>query len=465
MPASNLMLFAKWTIKQYTITFETNGGSSLQTQTYNYNDILSLPNTTKVGHTFSGWFTDLSLTQAFTLSTMPDSNLTLFAKWMIIWESLSLGRNHSSALSATNQVFIWGSNRNGILDGSTLSNINIPTDITSRFSLDSSDKIISLSLGGYHSSVLTSNGRVFTWGSNSYGALGKGESSMSLDAYEITHLFSLESSDKITSLSMGGYHSSALSANGRVYMWGLNNAGQLGNGTTTNRNIPTEITSRFSIESNDKIISLSLGSSHSSALTANGRVFMWGANSLGNLGNGTTTNRNIPTEITSRFSIDSNDKIISLSMGESHSSALTANGRVFMWGNNGDSQLGDASITNRNVPTEITSNFSLESSDKITSLTMGLFHSSALSANGRVFMWGLNNAGQLGNGTTINRNIPTEITSRFSVESNDKIISLSLGASHSSALTANGRVFMWGQNYFGELGNNTTNDSNVPIMI
>jgi uncharacterized repeat protein (TIGR02543 family) len=465
MPASDLNLYAKWTINQYTITFETNGGTSVQTQTNNFNASLSIPTPTKVGHSFVGWFTDTELTQPFTMTMMPAYNLTIFAKWMIIWESLSLGRTHTSALSTNGQVFIWGSNSEGILDDTKLSNITTPTNITSRFSLAPSDKVISLSMGGYHSSVLTSTGRVFTWGLNLYGGLGAGYTTKRSDPNEITSSFSLDPSDKITSLYLGAYHSSALSATGRVFMWGLNNAGQLGNGNTTNRGDPTEITSRFPMDANDKIISLSLGTGHSSALSATGRVFMWGQNNRGQLGNGTTINRNIPTEITSKFSLDQSDRITLLSLGEGHSSSLSENGRAFMWGNNGDGQLGDGTITYRNVPTEITSSFSLDPSDKITSLFLGSFHSSALSATGRVFMWGVNNAGQLGDGTITNRNVPTEITSRFSIDASDKITALSLGAGHSSALTLTGRVFMWGQNYFGELGDNTNTDSYLPIMI
>jgi alpha-tubulin suppressor-like RCC1 family protein len=139
-------------------------------------------------------------------------------------------------------------------------------------------------------------------------------------------------------------------------MWGQNYDGQLGDGTTTSRNVPTEITSRFSLNSSDKITSLSLGSSHSSALSATGRVFMWGSNWAGQLGDGTTTKRNVPTEISSEFSFAAGDKITSLSLDSSHSSALSATGRVFMWGSNFSGQLGDGTTTSRIVPSEIQAN-------------------------------------------------------------------------------------------------------------
>jgi alpha-tubulin suppressor-like RCC1 family protein len=250
-----------------------------------------------------------------------------------------------------------------------------------------------------------------------------------------------------------------------VFMWGYGAGGQLGDGTGTSRIVPTEITSRFSLAGGDKIISLSIGSSHSSALSATGRVFMWGNNASGQLGDGTGTSRIVPTEITSRFSLAGGDKIILLSIGSFHSSALSATGRVFMWGNNGSGRLGDGTSTSRNVPTEITSRFSLAGGDKIISVSIGSSHSSALSDSGRVFMWGYGAGGQLGDGTTTDRWVPTEITSRFSLAGGDKIILLSIGLSHSSAISATGRVFMWGNNDYGQLGDGTTINRNIPIQI
>jgi uncharacterized repeat protein (TIGR02543 family) len=95
-----------------------------------------------------------------------------------------------------------------------------------------------------------------------------------------------------------GFHSAALTSNGRLFIWGRNDNGQLGDGTTTNRSTPTEITSRFSLATGDKSIQVSLGGYHSAALTSNGRLFTWGRNNNGQLGDGTNTNRYSPTQIT-----------------------------------------------------------------------------------------------------------------------------------------------------------------------
>ena len=345
------------TLATYQINFDTNGGNALapmQIQVQNRIDE-NLPTPSRTGYFFDAWYMDHELIQSVVNQKMPAANLTLYAKWELF----------------------------------------APTFV---------------SLGSSHSSALTTTGRVFMWGSNSYGQLGDGTSTNGFVPTEITSRFSLAAGDKITSLFLGSSHSSALTTTGRVFMWGFNDNGKLGDGTTTDRNIPTEITSRFSLAAGDQIISLSLGGYHSSALSETGRVFMWGYNwPFGLLGDGTTTSRNIPTEITSKFSLSEGDQIISLTLGWSHSSALTSFGRVFMWGSNGDGQLGDGTSTNGFVPTEITSRFSLAASDQIISLSLGAYHSSALSETSRVFMWGFNGYGQLGDGTSNNRNVPTEI--------------------------------------------------------
>jgi alpha-tubulin suppressor-like RCC1 family protein len=312
---------------------------------------------------------------------------------------------------------------------------------------------------------------VFMWGRNSVGQLGDGTTTDRIVPTEITSRFSLSTGDQIISLSISSYHSSALSATGRVFMWGDNMVGQLGDATTqfnTFRILPIEITSRFSLNEGDKIISLSLNDLNSSALSATGRVFMWGLNLRANnsiLGDGTMVfNRNVPTEITSSFSLAAGDKFISLSIGYGFSSALSSTGRVFMWGVNEYGQLGDGTTTHRNFPTEITPRFSLAAGDKIISVSLSDYESSALSESGRVFMWGFN--GILGVGTMVfNRNVPTEITSRFSLAEGEKIISVSLGLAHSSALSSTGRLFMWGSNDYGQLGDGGTVGTNTPVVI
>jgi alpha-tubulin suppressor-like RCC1 family protein len=315
---------------------------------------------------------------------------------------------------------------------------------TSKFNLAVGDKIIAMSLGYYSSSAVSLNGRVFTWSWNDLDQLGDVITTARSLPTEITSKFNLAVGDKIIAMSLGFEHTSAVSLNGRVFTWGENDVGQLGDNTTTNKSVPTEITSKFNLAVGDKIIAMSLGSRHSSAVSLNGRVFTWGRNRVGQLGDNTTTNKSAPTEITSKFNLAVGDNIIAMSLGFEHTSAVSLNGRVFTWGENDLGQLGDGTITQRNTPTEITSKFNLAVGDKIIAMSLGFRHTSAISLNGRVFTWGENNNGQLGDNTTTNKSAPTEITSKFNLAVGDKIIAMSLEFEHSSAVSSTGRIFKWG---------------------
>jgi len=366
---------------------------------------------------------------------------------------LSIGSSSSSALTESGQVFTWGRNNYGELGDNTTVDKWIPTDITSAFPAE--DKVIKLSLGGWYSSALTESGKVFTWGRNDYGQLGDNTTVDKWVPTDITSQFPAD--DKVIQLSQGYYHSAALTESGKVFTWGANYRGNLGDGTTVDKWVPTDITGGFPAD--DKVIQLSIGYDHSAVLTESGKVFTWGINWFGQLGDGTIVRKLVPTDITSQFPAE--DKVIQLSLGSYHSAALTESSKVFTWGINIDGQLGDNSITDRSIPTDITSWFPAE--DKVIKLSIGTTSSSALTENNKVFTWGSNNSGILGNNTTDNRRVPFDITSQFPAE--DKVIKLLMGATNASAITESGKVFTWGNNWFGQLGNGTTHDKWVPTLI
>jgi len=149
---------------------------------------------------------------------------------------------------------------------------------------------------------------------------------------------------------------------------------------------------------------ISAGSSHSLAVTTQGRVYAWGANGLGQLGDGTYYYRSTPTLIHVP-NLQSGETIAQVTAGDSHSLAVTSQGRMYAWGSNGSRQLGDGTTTSRNTPTLI--NFrNLQSGETIAHISAGSNHSLAVTTQERLYAWGSNWAGQLGDGTNTNRNTP-----------------------------------------------------------
>ncbi len=478
--------------EEHTVTFITGTTEVIEPLIVAHGENISdIPEPlTKLEHEFVGWY--LGNEEWSFIGNGVYQDITLTAKWIVnqyridyymfpdgydtvssiplqIGDTISQIEsfaNHSSAISSEGRVFTWGKNSDGRLGDGTITQREKPIEITSQFELNEGETIVQISLGFLHSSALSSDGRVFTWGDNNNGQLGDGTKIYKYTPTDITSQFVLGAGEKITQIELGEYHSSAITSSGRLFMWGKNDYGQLGDGSTTERLVPTEITSQFDLNEGDAISSITLGRYYSLAITSEGRVFTWGGNYYGVLGDGTTIEKHVPTEITSFFAFNPEETVIKIASSFYHSSAITSEGRVFMWGYNFYGQCGDGTTINKHVPTEIESNFDLIEGETVIQLSLGgNSYSIARTSKRRVFVWGYNEYGQLGDGTTIDKHIPTEITSNFDLNDNETITQVSLGENHSIVMTSNGRILTWGSNTFGQLGIGTTIWKSSPSVV
>lgn len=257
---------------------------------------------------------------------------------------------------------------------------------------------------------------------------------------------------KIKETSIGNLHSLAIDESGNLWAWGNNDYGQLGNGTTTATKIPIKI------KSGTRFKKVSAGYSHSIAIDEEGNLWTWGHNGYSQLGNNSTTTSKTPIQI------KSGTKFKEISAGLLYNLAIDEEGNLWGWGYNGYSQLGNNGTTTSKVPIKI------KSGTKFKSIAAGHIHSMAIDEEGNLWTWGYNNFGQLGNGTTTASKVPIKIKSGTKFKS----ISTGYGAtgnggaaegSHSLAIDEEGNLWIWGRNTNGELGNNSTTTSKVPIQI
>ena len=301
--------------------------------------------------------------------------------------------------------------------------------------------VLAVAAGASHSLALTTGGFVYAWGLNNYGQLGDGTTTTRTQPVLVT-LANGSPLTNIIAISGGFSHSLALTADGTVYAWGYNLNGQLADGTTTPRSHPTLI-ANFS-----GVVAIAAGGYHSLALTGDGTVYAWGYNSFGQLGIGAKdfTAHTVPAAVPNL------NGITAIAGGGYHSLALNSSGAVSAWGENNFGQLGDGTATNRPSPVPVLAMATLPLGG-VTGLAAGVYHS-ALLTGGRVYGAGYNGYGQLGDGTTVNRSFPVS-TSLTNVQT------VAAGGYTTLALSAGGS-YGWGQNNYGQLADGTTANRTVP---
>lgn len=246
-------------------------------------------------------------------------------------------------------------------------------------------------------------------------------------------------------IAAGGWHSLAVCSDSTVKSFGENASGELGDGTSTDRNTPVSVIGLSGI------ISVSGGGdqleAHSLALKKNGTVWAWGSNIYGGLGNGTTTNTNVPVQVLVLTGVTA------ISAGGWHSAALKSDGTVWTWGWNTDGQLGDGTFTDKVVPAQV------PGLTGVTAISAGTYHMLALKNDGTVWAWGDNISGQIGDGSTTDRATPVQVVGLTGVTK------IATGRFFSLAVKSDGTVWTWGENLYGQLGNGTTTDSHVPVQV
>ena len=301
---------------------------------------------------------------------------------------------------------------------------------------NSYNSLYSIEAGGYHSLFLLNNGNVLSCGRNDVGQLGDGTTVQKNTVVPISTL------SNVISVSAGLNYSLALLNNGIVKSWGQNTSGQLGNNSTTNSSLPVNVLNITNP------IAIFAGSTHALALLQNGTVSAWGSNNNGQIGDNTTTQRNTPVTV---FGINN---AIAISAGLNFSLALLSDGTIKAWGLNTFGQLGDGTTTQRNIPVFVSG---INNAVAIYASSEG--HAMALLSDGTIRAWGRNNFGQLGNNTTTNSSIPVTVSG---INTAVKIKATSYS---SFALLSDGTLMSWGYNNVGQLGNNTTNNSSIPIPV
>lgn len=340
--------------------------------------------------------------------------------------ALVAGGSHRCVLTMAGGVKCWGLNLYGELGDGTMTSHSTPVDVPGL-----EQDVIALAAGYWHTCALTTGGGVKCWGWNRFGQLGNGSTS---DRWVPTHVTGLTTGVK--AITANGYHTCALTQANQVKCWGDNGSGQLGNGTQN-----VQLTAVNVSGLNNDVDTIVAGYFHTCALTNTGAVQCWGANEVGQLSNDDRANHLTAVSVSGL----SDHVIRMLAAGWNHTCALTNTGRVQCWGSNGSGQLGDGAGGNKSTPVKVSG-----LSSNISTMTSGEDYTCALTTIGTVHCWGANHTGQLGDSTTTGRAMPAPVSSL-----NSSIAAIAAGDMHTCALTNTGGVLCWGANYSGQLGDNS----------
>lgn len=308
-----------------------------------------------------------------------------------------------------------------------------------------------IATGYYHSLALQADGSVWAWGNNNAGQLGDGTKHYQPSPVPVTGL-----GKDVVALGAGHSFSIALKADGSVWVWGYNRYGQLGDGTKVSQALPQRL-----LLLGSKVIAITAGRDFALALKADGSVWAWGYNGRNQLGDGSADYWKLsPVQI-----LAPDSGIALLMAGDSHTLVLKQEGGTWAFGDPSWGQLGGRDLNWDTVTTHKTAPginvLGLERGSGVVALAAGYFHSLALKKDGSVWGWGNNWNGQVGNNST-----DTKLSSPQQIlPPGSRVMALAAGAYHSLALKSDGSVWAWGRNNVGQLGDGSTVDKRSPVQI
>jgi alpha-tubulin suppressor-like RCC1 family protein len=299
---------------------------------------------------------------------------------------MSGGIFHSVALKGDKTVIAWGGNMYGQLGTGDGLDTVVPV------SVGGLSDVVSVSAGDYHAVALKGDGTVWTWGNNTYGQIGDGSTTRANTPVQVLGL------SGITGIAAGGSATYAVKTDGTVWAWGNNEHGQIGNGSS---GVGNYVASPIQVAGLNNVTKVSAGGAHVLALKSDGTVWAWGSGQYGQVGNGTSGAGN---DVTLPVQVSGLTGVSSISAGRwSHSLAVKSDGTVWTWGANSYGQLGNGSVSDSSVPVQVSG------LSNVTAATGGEFHSLAVKSDGTVWAWGANTYGQIGDGTPLTRRTPVQV--------------------------------------------------------
>ena len=354
--------------------------------------------------------------------------------------TLDAGESQACALTSGGAAYCWGSNSYGQLGDSTATPRTTPVAVH----MPPSTTFSTVTAGRYHDCALTSLGQAWCWGSNADSRLGDSTTNLGLAPVAVKPLGGVA-----FARLHAAEHTCGLDSSGQAYCWGSNSYGQLGNNNTAFQKTPVAVQHPSGVT----FASISAGEKHTCALDTTGQAWCWGYGGDGAMGSGIVLGDSVPVAVTHPAGVT----FTSLVTEYRHSCGLTSAGQAYCWGVNSNGQLGDNTLTKRGTPVAVVQ----PSGVTFSQLSVGWSHTCAITSGGQAYCWGVNSRGQLGDASNLQRKTPVAVSQPSGVS----FALISNGGYTTCALDGVGQSWCWGRGDVHQLGNGGTSDSNVPVAV
>ena len=361
---------------------------------------------------------------------------------------IAAGNGHTCAVTTTGTVKCWGLNFFGQLGDNSTTYRATPVDVIAGQSLPPLSGVSAITTGGNHTCVLIGGGAK-CWGANDQGQLGDGSTTQRLTPVDVSGLTA-----GVVSITAAATHTCAVTSGGGAKCWGANLPSRLGDNTFNQSSTPVDVIQSppLAVLAGATTVAAHANSVHTCAIVGSG-VRCWGSDIYGQLG------IDMPSLIVSRTAlavVGLGSGVSALALGGAHSCALTTGGGIQCWGNNSfGGQLGDNTMTDRRTPVDVAG-----LTAGVAAITAGSSHTCALTTGGGAKCWGNNNIGQLGDNSMTMRLTAVDVSGLAS-----GVTAIAAGETHTCALISNGGVKCWGFNGYGQLGDNTNNFRLTPVDV
>ncbi len=375
------------------------------------------------------------------------------------------GNDVTTMLGSNGKLYAWGLNSYGQAGDGSVSNRSTPVPVNTSALPSPALPFLTVAAGGSSMYGVGQDGNLYSWGANNFAQLGDGTKTARRTPVPVTTSAAPAAAFPFQSVVGGSYAAYALGADGKVYAWGSNSYGQLGDGTITERRTPVPVSTATVPAAALPFTAVAAGTYAAYALGTDGNIYAWGDNIDGQLGDATTTGRRTPVPVSTSALPAGALPFTAVAARAGTVYGLGSDGNIYAWGSNTLGQVGDGTTTARQVPVPVSTSAVPAAALPFTAVAAGLYGAYGLGTDGNVYAWGWNDYGQVGDGTTSTRLAPVVVDASGLPAQALPFTSVSAGSYTGNAVGADGNVYAWGWNEYGQVGDGTAINRSAPVQV